>query len=174
MPIGGRLQRDASDPDTGLVTQTDLPVRFNPSDGRGGVLPNCTPADHDVSQSDAAKAYPVFLEAYLERTPDPRTAWTVAKAVRYLLSTQADPKYFTLPRMDSITSALQVRVPKSEDGVIDPSDPSTYDTADMPLRDFDASNKAWPDVLEQLLGMVGFGLYFPRRPIPDPGGPPSG
>ena len=37
--ITGRVQRDATDPNAGAVLSTDLPCRFNPSDGKGGITP---------------------------------------------------------------------------------------------------------------------------------------
>jgi len=166
-PIGGRVQRGADGPYEvdplirGLVIQTDLPVRFNPSDGRGGVLPNCTPDDFDVNQDDPATAYPVFLEEHLERSPDPRTLWTVSKAVRYILATQNDGEYVTNhPDFARLSRELVVKIPVAADGTMDPTDPATYKTKDMPLRDFDCSNQSWPDALEKLLGMIGFGFYF--------------
>ena len=46
-PIGGRIERNADDPQNGNNVQTDLPVRFNPAGtgtrAIGGYLPNCTP-----------------------------------------------------------------------------------------------------------------------------------
>jgi hypothetical protein len=185
-PIPGRLQRDA---DLSFLTialaqiQTDLPTRFNPSDGRGGVLGNCIP-DGDTSQPGAnvwdywinastpSTAYPVFME---ERYPGdvaapPATLWTVAKAVIYILSTanakpasgSAQLQYVANPSMTDLLSALVVKVPVDGDGdgVVDPTNPATYTVKDMPVRDMDVQNKNWPDVLEELLGMVGFGFYF--------------
>ena len=158
VPIGGRIQRDADQPNVVTANvQTDLPVRFNPSDGRGGVLPNCSPDDHDVDYDQPHIAYPVFLEEHLERATDLRTAWTVSKAVRDPLSTQNDERFILNPNMDDLTAALVVKVPVSDDGTMDPNDSTTYKVQEMPLRDYDASNKAWPDALEELLGMVGSG-----------------
>jgi len=162
VPIAGRLQRDATTPNTEAANvQTDLPVRFNPSDGHGGVLPNCTPDSHDVDQSDDSISYPCFLEPKLERSTDPRTYWTLAKAVRYILSTaNADEDYILNPIMSDLTDFLKVKVPKSDDGAIDPKDSNTYTLDDVPLRDFDASNQCWPDVLDKLLRAAGFGFFF--------------
>lgn len=160
VPIAGRVQRDADDPENGLEIQTALPVRFNPSDGKGGVLPNCTPDDHDVNQDDNDKRYPVFIEEHLERLPDPRTLWTVSKAIRYILSVHNDGKYIRNPLMSDVSADLVVKVPKPPDGMINPEDPSTYTIKDMPLRDLDVANQPWPEALESLLGMVGFGFYF--------------
>jgi hypothetical protein len=74
VPIGGRLQRDGDDPIGGPEVQTDLPVRFNPSDGKGGVLPNCTPLGGDVYLTISSLNFPVFLEEHLEQLPDQRHA----------------------------------------------------------------------------------------------------
>lgn len=161
VPIGGRVQRDSDDPNDGPEVQTDLPVRFNPSDGKGGILPNCTPDDHDVDEDDNTISYPVFVEEHLERSPDPRTVWTVEKAARYILRTQnADERYILNPSMRDLTNLLQARVPNPPDGVINPDDPSTYTVKDMPIRDMDISNQAWPEALESLLQSIGFGFYF--------------
>lgn len=160
VPIGGRKQRNADDPNAGTVIQTDLPVRFNPSDGKGGVLPNCTPDAHDVDQGDDSISYPVFLEEHLERSPDPRTAWTISKAIRYILSTQNDDTYISNPSMADITAQLTVKEPNPVNGVINPEDPSTYTTKDAPVRDLDLSNQPWPEAVDGLLRSIGWGMYF--------------
>ena len=53
-PIGGRVERNADDPQNGANVQTDLPVRFNPAGtgtrAVGGYLPNCTPDGYDVGE----------------------------------------------------------------------------------------------------------------------------
>src|SRR5262249_54871087 len=41
-----------------------------------------------------------------------------------------------------------------------PSDTLTYQTDPNIIRDFDATNKPWPDALGQLLGFYGFGMRF--------------
>ncbi len=56
IPVGGRIERDADDPQNGSNVQTDLPVRFNPAGtgtrAIGGYLPNCTPDGYDVGETE--------------------------------------------------------------------------------------------------------------------------
>lgn len=173
VPIGGRKQRDGDDPKDGPEIQTDLPVRFNPSDGKGGVFPNCTPDDHDVDEDDDTISYPVFLEERLERSASLRTLWTVSKAARYILRTQnTDGKYILNPSMQDLTDLLQVREPNPANGTIDPANPSTYKTKDAPLRDLDVANQPWPEALHTMLGSIGFGFYF-RTPRDNGDGGPT-
>jgi hypothetical protein len=154
-PIGGRLQRNADDPNAGAVVSVDLLSRFNP-DGR----PNCTPDGCDLNASDPASQYPVFLDPDLDRQPDPRTYWTLGKFVRYVLATCNDESYVKNPDFTRLDALLQVRAPKPGAGFVDPSNASSYAAADLVLRDFDATNVAWPDALALQLGYAGFSLRF--------------
>jgi hypothetical protein len=156
-PVIGRLMRPADDYDAAEPVSVDLPCRFNP-DGR----PNCTPAGHDVNQSDPAKRYPVFTDEQLTRSPDPRTAWTLSGAIRYLLALNTE-QYVRNPDFGDLDALLKVRSPKPGAGMIDPADPSTYDAADITVRDYDASNKPWPDAVAELAGYAGFGFAFVTR-----------
>jgi len=178
-PIGGRIQRAGSDPqaDYGQDSDvgTDLPTRFNPSGtgtrAVGGILPNCTPDGYDVnvayqSTTSGSSPYPVFLDSSIDRTPDPRTQWNLSKAVRYILgtaNTAKDPNgdlWVDNPDFTVLDSLLQNRQPLKGSSFFDPSDPSTYTTEPNLIRDFDATNKAWPDVVGQLLGFYGFAMRF--------------
>lgn len=91
LPIQGRVQRSA-DPDSinesdgSADVATNLPTVFNPSDAtHPSGLPNCTTDGNDTGEDDPTSSYPVFIEANLDRSPDPRTLWTLSKCVRYLL-----------------------------------------------------------------------------------------
>jgi hypothetical protein len=154
-PIGGRLQRNADDPDAGAVVAVDLPARFNP-DGR----PNCTPEGKDVNASDPARRYPVFLDPDLDRQPDPRSYWTLGKFVRYILATCNDESYVKNPDFTQLDALLQVRAPQPGAGFVDPANASSYAAADLVLRDFDATNMTWPVALAIQLGYAGFSLRF--------------
>jgi hypothetical protein len=154
-PIGGRLQRDADDPQSGAVVSVDLPTRFNP-DGR----PNCTPDGYDVNQSDLTARYPVFLDPRLERQPDPRAYWTLGKLVRYILAVYNNEAYVRNPDFTHLDSLLQVRSPLAGSGFVDPSDSTDYKAEDVIIRDFDATNLSWPDALSLQLGYAGFGMRF--------------
>jgi hypothetical protein len=154
-PIGGRRQRHGDDPQNGGVVSVDLPARFNP-DGQ----PNCTPDDHDVNSSTPATSYPVFLDADLDRQPDPRTFWTLGKLVRYILSVHNDGKFVQNPDFTQLDALLQARAPKSGSAFVNPGNSNNYTAADVVVRDFDATNMAWPDALALQLGYAGFGMRF--------------
>lgn len=176
-PISGRLQRDAgntTDSSGSSDFWTNVNPRFNPSDGKGGLLPNCTTDGMDLFQDQPNEAFPTFLEEHLERDPDPRTKWTVSKAIRYILSAYNDGHYVDNPNMDDITRYVVIKVANPPDGTIDPTDASTYTTKDLVVRDLDIQNKAWPDVLEELLRMVGFGFFFTRPEDPGDDSPTVG
>jgi hypothetical protein len=182
-PIGGRIQRSGDDlhGDLGLSSdiQTDLPVRFNPAGtgarAVGGILPNCTPDGYDVEVAYAAKdgdpnsPYPVFLDPAIDRDPDERTFWNLSKAVRYILATQnivkneAGDPWVKQPAFDALDDLLQNRRPLDGEDFFDPDDPSTYKTDPNIIRDYDATNKTWPEVLGQLLGFYGFAYRFVCR-----------
>ena len=154
-PIGGRRQRHADNPHGGAVVSVDLPTRFNP-DGR----PNCTPDGHDVRQNDPATRYPVFLDPSLDRTPDPRSYWTLGKLVRYLLSVHNDQAFVRNPDFSHLDEQLQARAPREGSEFLDPLDSERHTAADMVVRDFDATNLPWPEALSLQLGYAGFGMRF--------------
>jgi hypothetical protein len=154
-PIGGRLERNADDPQAGAVVSVDLPTRFNP-DGR----PNCTPDGYDMNQSDPACHFPVFLDPRLDRQPDPRTYWTLGKLARYILAVYNDQTYVRNPDFTSLDSLLQVRSPLAGSGFVDPAETTDYTAEDVIIRDFDATNLPWPEALSLQLGYAGFGMRF--------------
>ncbi len=169
MPIRGRWQRSASNPQAdgpnGPI-RTDLPTRFNPADtfasngNKSGFIPNCTPDGYNVDSSNSDASYPVFLEQGLERTPDPRTYWTVSKAIRYLLANYNDQIYVTNPSFEPLDEMLDAMYPFPGYSTLDPQGSAGYQSAGITLRDYDATDKAWPDALEELLGYAGFSMSF--------------
>jgi len=159
IPIGGAYYRHAdlaTDSDEDHIVATDWPTRFNPDQ-----LPNCTPPANDTGGSTVA--YPSFLEGRLVRDPDPRSFWTVGKAVRYLLThwnTYDDPDVSIVsPSFTGLDALLQARRPKAGQ-FYDPNDPATYVASDVVLRDYDATGKAWPDVVSELCGFAGAQFRF--------------
>jgi len=165
-PIGGRPQRNADDPQNGAVVMTDLPFRFNPADNGpraiGGFLPNCTPDGYDIDEA-GENPYPVFLDPNLDRDPDPRTFWDLSKAVRTILALDNQPTDDSLvdnPDFGVLDALLQNRRPLDGSEFYDPSNPATYQTDPNIIRDYDATNQAWPTVVAELLGFHGFGMRW--------------
>jgi hypothetical protein len=159
VPIGGRTQRDGSDvQDPNGDNETDLPTRFNPSDGRGGVQANCTPAGYDANQATAADRYPVFIEPLLNNST--LRFWTISEALCYILGVHNDQEYVENPPFDELRDKVVAKRGNQPEGVIDPADPATWVEQEIPLRDLDVTNKLWPDVVETLLSQVGLGFYF--------------
>jgi hypothetical protein len=180
-PIKGRFERDNDDPNEGNIFFINRPCRFNPvHPGDPSGQPNCTPDDADVNEGDDSISYPVFLDPSIQRTPDPRTFWTLGKAVRYILSKYNPPsddeededqdggdsgnatyhQFIQNPDFSQLSEILDNRRPKDGMEYYDPNDPSTYDASPIILRDFDCTNMAWPDALERLLGYNGFGMSW--------------
>ena len=166
IPVGGRIERDADDPQNGSNVQTDLPVRFNPAGtgtrAIGGYLPNCTPDGYDVGENGTAP-YPVFLDSSIDRSPDPRTFWGLSKAVRYLLANWNSATSGSLianPDFGMLDALLQNRRPLSGAEFFDASNAATYQTDHNRIRDYDATNRPWPEVVAELLGFYGFGMRW--------------
>lgn len=167
-PIRGRMQRNADSPEedvTGPI-DTDLPCRFNPSDAsvadgnKGGIQPNCIPADTDVDEGDDTVSYPVFLDSDLDAPEgdiSTLTYWSVSKACRYLMSVGNDQTYVNNPDFTNLTSLLAAYSPPTGSDI---STLSSDTTADVVLRDFDASDKAWPDAIHEPLSYAGFEFAF--------------
>ncbi len=165
-PIGGRIERDADDPQNGNNVQTDLPVRFNPAGtgtrAIGGYLPNATPDGYDVG-AGGDSPFPVFLDPNIDRSPDPRSFWGLSKAVRYILAnwnTQALGSLVDNPDFGTLDALLQNRRPLTGAEFFDPTNSATYQTDHNRIRDYDATNRPWPDVVAELLGFYGFGMRF--------------
>ena len=114
----------------------------------------------DVNPSNASTSYPVFLDPAIDRQPDPRTYWTLGKLARYILAVYNDQTYVKNPDFTNLDAMLQVRAPVSGSGFVNPDDASHYTASDVVIRDFDATNLAWPDALLLQLGYAGFGMRF--------------
>jgi hypothetical protein len=176
-PIGGAFLRQGNSPDdetAAKVVATNLLVRVNP-DGK----PNCTPDDHDVDQGGTAP-YPVFLDVLRQIAPEKRTLWTLEKFVRYLLAKHngvanlprnppvvADVQWVENPDFSILSELLSSRRPKEGATFYDPSDPATYDEDEVVLKDFVATGRTWPEVLEELLMRYGFGMRWTLETDPD-------
>jgi hypothetical protein len=153
-PIGGAVVRDADDPATVSDVETDLSTVFNP-DGQ----PNASPEDADA-KDDAGRTYPTFLDPLVVRNPDLRRKWTLPMAARYLCYRHnPDETYVINPDGDLLDALLDSRAPIS--GVVmDPGDPSTYESQPILVPDFPATGKPWPVALYELLEPNGFGMVF--------------
>lgn len=64
------------------------------------------------------------------------------------------------PDFSELTEVLDSRQPLEGQEYYDPNDPSTYTSNPIVIRDFDATNMAWPDALERLLSYHGFGMRW--------------
>lgn len=161
-PSPGAIYQDADAPDADKsFYETDLPVRFNPNDD-GVSQPNATPTGFFVDWSlDGSGHSPVFLDPTLTRDPDPRTFWTLDDAVSYLMWSNNDgEQYVDNATNIDFTLLMQSITPKVEGGTYDPSAPDTYDATDIIIREFDASNKPWPESVEELVSGYGIRMNF--------------
>ena len=66
----------------------------------------------------------------------------------------------TTPISASSTALLQNRRPLTGAEFFDPSNAATYQTDPNRIRDYDATNKPWPEVVAELLGFYGFGMRW--------------
>jgi hypothetical protein len=164
-PISGRVQRD-SDPTSIQDTsgdsdvQVDLPCRFNPADtsvgSYGGFQPNRTPDGYATDGPFPVGDYPVFVEPAVEGRPAAQSGayWSVPDAILYVLAQyNNDETYVQNPTGSALATLLQVDYPDDDTG---PFDPATNDAAPLFIRDYDANNKPWPEVVADLLGYAGF------------------
>ena len=60
----------------------------------------------------------------------------------------------------SSTPCCRSRAPLADSGFVNPDDAGDYTAEDVVIRDFDATNMAWPDALSLQLGYAGFGMRF--------------
>lgn len=168
-PLRGRIERNADSPTVDLTgpIDTDRTCRFNPSDttnadgNKGGIVPNCTPLNADVNEADDSNSYPIFLDEALEAPPGQplvQTYWSISKGCRYLMAIgNPAEKYVNNPDFTTLTQLLQAYAPPQG------SDVSTMagdTTADITIRDYDASDHAWPDAVHELLSYGGFEFSF--------------
>jgi hypothetical protein len=169
VPISGRTQRDAStagsaDRTGGSDIRIDLPCRFNPAHtgtlgGTGGFLPNCCNDAFESPAPDGEGTHPVFLDPLCPfgNLGSGPVYWTVGKAIRYILATNnASQTWVTHPNLITLDSSLYGYSPADGHESMGPSDPNSYVTAPVTIRDYDATNKPWPRVVSDLLGYAGF------------------
>ncbi len=167
-PIAGRAQRDASEADdtTGdYDRRIALPCRFNPSDtsigSQGGYIGNCVAtADYTVDGDDS---FPVFLDPLvLERGENSTSFWYVSDAMAYLIEEEPSPEddggnpFVIYPTLSSLKALLSCYSPPTGQ-LLNSGDAQE---TDIVIRDYDASNKAVPDVMAELLRYCGFVMVF--------------
>ena len=175
-PIRGRTQRSGSTPsvtDGSADTVVGLPCRWNPADNsigsRGGYIGNCVQSG-ELTEGTDGDDYPVFLEPLVsERGEDDTSYWFVSDAVSYLIGTEPSPTdasdspYVVYPTIGSLQDILSCYA-APDGGVLNAAD--AVET-DMQIRDYDATNKAVPDVMAELLRYCGFVLFFYQDQYPD-------
>jgi hypothetical protein len=168
-PITGRTQRNADMLDVTDGSQdveTELPTRWNPSDTAvgtlSGYLANAVTAEQlTVGQNGN---YPVFVDPLVIESDDggfvqDAAYWFVSDATKYLMqlyppgSDGASNPYVILPSFKTLDSILNAQYPPTPTG---PFDPATAHTADVMIRDYDATNKHVPEVMNDLLEYSGF------------------
>jgi hypothetical protein len=167
-PITGRVQRDGdhADAQSGNYDRpVSLPARFNPADHAVGTLAGyIANSTAQVTDNGGGDNYPVFLDPGLKerQTADDEYLieyWYVSDVVTYLLATEPLPEdpagnpYVVLPSFPSLRSLLNAQYPPTPDG---PFDPNTAESADVLVRDYDASNKHLPEVLQEMFSYAGF------------------
>ena len=167
-PITGRVQRDASeaaDTTGDYDRRVALPCRWNPSDtsigSQGGYIGNCVAtADYTEERDDL---FPVFLDPLvIERGENDTSFWCVSDAIMYLVQEEPSPEdsggnpFVLYPTLNSLKDLLSSYSPP-EGEMLDSGDAQE---TDIVIRDYDASNKAVPDVMAELLRYCGFVMVF--------------
>ena len=165
-PIITRVQRDG-DRDTvddgSADWEVGLACRFNPSDetvgGQGGYVGNCV-AKGTVNGDYGT--YPVFLDPLLsQRGPKTTSYWFVSTAVGYLMTYMIlnlnMNKYVTFPTLSALSELMSAAQPPDDNGFVNPGNAVTKDIV---VRDYDATNKVHPEVIEELLNYAGFVMAF--------------
>jgi hypothetical protein len=169
-PITTRTQRDGShmtDTTGGSDVEVALPCRWNPSDtaiGReGGYVGNSVPFGAKTELEDIT--YPVFCEPIIDERGEFDVAtsyWYVSDALQYLVVLETSPNdeagnpYVIYPTPATLSDILSCLAPPS-DGPLNSAD--AVET-DIKIRDYDASNKAVPDVMADLLSYCGFVMCY--------------
>jgi hypothetical protein len=168
-PILGRVQRGA---DMAATTDgsddifVDLPCRFNPADNSigdyGGYVGNSVALSDFTSDPDIGD-YPVFIEPLIVEGHVAETNyWFISDAMRYLIATEPSGKdvagneYVQYPTLDSLDDILGTYAPP-DDGLLNSGDAQE---SNVKIRDYDASNKAVPDVMAELLRYGGFVMVY--------------
>jgi hypothetical protein len=169
-PITGRVQRDASKTSTtdgSADVLVQLPCRFNPADNSvaelGGYIGNCVPSGELTTNAD--ETYPVFLDPLVVERGDwgvDTSYWYVSDALTYLIINEPSPEdnggspYVLYPPTDTLASILSCEAPP-DNGILNIGDAVS---SDIQIRDYDASNKAVPDVMAELLRYCGFVMVY--------------
>lgn len=165
-PIGGAVFRNADKPEDIVDTTTGRPTRFNDQ-----LKANATDEDQDSGPDD--RPYPVFLDPLVCASRKIGRTWSIGMAVRYLIMVGnpgeeyvENPPFFapgvflpdeTIPVLENTLSAI---VPVPDGGTIDWSDLNTFSLEPIPAPAYDATGKAWPEAVEELISPHGFGLAF--------------
>jgi hypothetical protein len=177
-PIKNRVQRDATGTGTtdgSADVEVELPCRFNPADNsvgsEGGYVGNRV-ADTEYTV-DGDNKFPVFLDPLcVERNGGfgfDVGFWTVADALKYLIEVHPSPvdeedfPYVEYPPFDTLDIVLTTDAPPN-DGILNSGDAVS---SDVKIRDYDASNRAVPDVMAELLRYCGFTMAFYIDTDPD-------
>ncbi len=139
--------------------------RFNPADtsigGMGGYLGNCVASGLYTENEDLGQ-YPVFIDPQSKEDDSGFTSdWYVSDAVTYLLARmQLDlqwAKWVTFPTLSSVVQLLQSQEPPNGSQILNSGDAQG---SDIPIRDYDATNKHYVDVIVELLNYCGFVVEF--------------
>ena len=86
--------------------------------------------------------------------PRPRAYWSISDAIKYLLAEyNGSQTYTSYPSLDSFDDLLEVESPPSGQATFDSED---ADTSPLTVRDYDASNRPYPEVIADLLSYAGF------------------
>jgi hypothetical protein len=167
-PIKYRVQRDADAP-TDTSGESDevvaLACRFNPADtsvgGQGGYIANGVGDDYYTSDAQLGQ-YPVFIDPIVaEASASNSGYWYVSDAVEYLIvlmqTFQGWQQYVQFPTISSIEQLLNCQQPPQGSQVLNSGDAQV---TDIPIRDYDATNKHYVEVIAELLNYCGFVLSF--------------
>lgn len=171
-PIMSRVQRNADQP--GILDGTadvivELPARFNPADNSlsdfGGYAANAVGLNnYTFDPSTMSPAYPVFIDPVVIERLDPTliSYWFTSDVLKYLIYTEPSPKdaagnpYVVFPTVDSLDDILATEAPP-DDGLLNSGDAQQ---SNVKVRDYDASNKASPDVWAEMLRYGGFVMVY--------------
>ena len=167
-PITGRIQRNA---DQATVTDgsadiaIDGPCRFNPSDNSVGSLGGCqgNAVGEEYHSEVADGNFPVFIDPLLrDQNPDLTGYWSTGGVLKYLMATQPNPvdaaanEYVQFPTFSSIDLIVEAYTALAG-GVLNAGDATiSY----VHIRDYDATNKAIPQVFGDLLGYNGLVMNY--------------
>lgn len=163
-PITQRTQRNADNIDvtdgSEDVTIT-MPTRFNPADnsvGRTGGYVGNKVGDSYFTTGNPLGDYPVFVDPLVvERADEGVDYWYVDDAVEYLMATYEGEDYATWPSFNTLEKLLNAQYPASGSQTFNPAGDQS---ANISIRDYDATNKAMPIVFADLMGYAGFLLYW--------------